>query len=90
MFGEDKIDLLSVNDEDLLTECKKLSKALNISNVSEGHHDKCTIINAIWRENDREIKAMLSGKKKVKDIWEDNRTKRNDLTICTSVVQIQK
>ena len=59
---------------------QNLSKALKIPDLSEGHIDKCTLRNAIWRENEKEIKAMLSGKKKFKDIWEDSRSKRNYLT----------
>ena len=52
------------NGEDLLTtECKDLSKALNIPCTSEGHHDKTTIKNVNW------IKAKLEGKTRVKDSW---------------------
>ena len=63
------------NEEDLLSECNPIFKALNIPDASEGHHDKLTIQNAIWRENDKDIKAMLARKKlktllKTKDLRE--------------------
>ena len=52
---------------------------LNLKCTSEGHHNKIEIRNAIWAENDKDIKAILDGKKKVKDIWEDEKGKRNYL-----------
>ena len=36
--------------------------------TSDGHHTKNATRNAIWIENDKEIKALLDGKKRVKDI----------------------
>ena len=49
------------NGEDLLTECKNLSRRLNIPDLTEGHYNKCIFRNAIWSENDNKIKAKLSG-----------------------------
>ena len=49
-------------------EFKKLRMALNFKYTSEGDYNKIDIRNAICSENDKEIKAMLDGKKKVKDI----------------------
>ena len=51
------------NGEHLLTECKNLSKPMNLKRTSEGHHVKTAIRSAIFRkENDKEIKALLEGK----------------------------
>ena len=51
------------NGADLLAECTILSRTLNIANVSEGHHDKCTIRNAIrnkkQQENNRDLKTYI-------------------------------
>ena len=37
--------------------------------VTEGNHDKNIIKQAIWKEHDREVKALLAGKEKVKDVY---------------------
>ena len=71
---------MECNGEDLLTECKNLTNTINMPNVSEGHHNKYTIRNAILSEYDKEIKAILLETKKVNYIWEYNRSKRNYLT----------
>ena len=34
----------------------------------------------IYNEHNKEVKALLAGKEKVRDIWEGHRTKRNYLT----------
>ena len=47
------------NGEDKLTECKNLSKAQNKPDVTEGHHDKNIIGQAIWNDHNREVKILL-------------------------------
>ena len=46
------------NGADLLAECTILSRTLNIANVSEGHHDKCKIRNAIRNKNNKKTTEM--------------------------------
>ena len=37
---------------------------MKIPDVTEGYHDKNIIKQAIWKEHDREVKALLAGDKK--------------------------
>ena len=42
--------------EDLLKECRNLSKELGIKDVKKGFYHKETIKKAIWEANEKEIK----------------------------------
>ena len=53
----------------LLTECKNLSKTLDIKAVTDGFPHKGIIKNAIWKEYDRELKALIRSRDKIKDLW---------------------
>ena len=56
------------NGEDLLTECINLCKKLNVKCVSNGKpnlKEKLAIKQAIWKENDKEIRAKLDKSEKI-------------------------
>ena len=55
-------------------------RALNIPDVTEGNNNKNITKQVIYNEHNKEVKALLAGKEKVRDIWEGHRTKRNYLT----------
>ena len=52
------------NGEDLLTECIEMCKELRVSSASEGNPKIGKIRSAGWRENDKDIRKLLEGKKR--------------------------
>ena len=46
------------NGKDLLTECKNLSRILNIPDVTKGNQDKNINKQVIWKDHDKEVEAF--------------------------------
>ena len=60
---------------------KFFDKELNISCTSEGNHRKGEMKSAVWRENDKDIKTLLGGKKKEESTQVKSKKERNYLKL---------